>query len=157
MVTIAHQDYEVTAMPATDWLVYLMQAKPDLDGILIDFLGETEDLLYHDKATVEDLYRAVLDMIALVGARPWWVTLRLVGSIRGSWDALGPKMMSKYDPNVLSLSAWLDAALVTILEAMEPKDTMMWKSKLEAPPPDIFGAVAEEPEMDRDAFLSMMG
>jgi hypothetical protein len=150
-------DFEIPALTATDWLCYLMKPVPDLDGILLDLLSETEDLLYDDKVSVDDLYRTVLDVVTLVGARPWWISLRLIGSVRASWDALGPRLMSKHDPNVLSLSAWLDAALVTILEAMEAKDTTMWKSKLEAPPPDIFGAVVEEPEMERDAFLSMMG
>jgi hypothetical protein len=141
---------------ATDWLMYLLRPVPDLDGLIIDYLPELEDLVMAERITLEQIYEDCLTVIAAVAARPWWVALRLIGVATRSWDVLGPKMMFHgVDPNIVSLAAWLDALLIITLENMDPKDTTMFTMRLEAVPV-VEKANQPELEMDKGAFLSLM-
>lgn len=153
-VTFAGQDFEIPAVAATGWLVYLMQPEPDLDGLIADLLPGIEDLAFDLELPINDLYLFCLEIIACVSARHWWVALRLISVARTSWHILGPELMFRMDPNKVSLAAWLDAVLVLTLKNMDPKETTMFTMRLEAIPA---GFVAEEvePEMSQDAFLSM--
>jgi hypothetical protein len=141
---------------ATDWLVYLLQNPPDLDGLLLDWLPQLEDLVAEQVIDLEEMYDSLLTILATVAARPWWVTLRLVVIANRSWDLLGPKLMSQgIDANSISLSAWLDALLLIILENTDPKQVTMFTMQLEAVPVTV-QAEQDELEMDRSAFLSLM-
>lgn len=144
-------------MPAADWLAYLMQPTPDVDGMILDLLPNTEDLLYAGTISVDDLYEGVLDLISTVCARPWWVALRQISIARDSWQVLGPQLLEKLDFEHVSIAAWLDVLLVTIINSMDPKDVTMFTSQLEAVPAEVRGDTTpmEELEMDRNAFLSM--
>lgn len=144
-------------MPAADWLTYLMQETPDLDGMLMDLLPASEELLFEGKVTVDQLYEALVDLIGTVCARHWWIALRQIQVARGSWQILGPQMLEKVDFERISIAAWLDVLLITTINAMDPKDVTMFTSRLEAPPPELKAKVdpMEEMEMDRGAFLSM--
>lgn len=145
-------------MAAADWLSYLMQATPDIDGIILDFFGEGEELLYAEKVTVEELYDTVLDLISTVCARPWWVALRQIGVARGGWHILGPQMLERVDFERVSIAAFLDVLLVVTFENMDPKDTAMFALRLEAVPAELSAdqpAPIDSMEMDRGAFLSM--
>jgi hypothetical protein len=64
-------------------------------------------------------------------------------------------MIEKVDPERISIAAWLDVLLVTILNSMEPKETTMFSMRLEAPPPTVEAPQPEEMEMERGAFLNM--
>lgn len=152
---LAGVEYEIPALTAVDWLAYLMQPEPDIDGLLLDLLPASDELLFDGKITLQELYDTVLDLIATVCARPWWIALRLINIARESWSVLGPQMIEKVDPERISIAAWLDVLLVTILNNMEPRETTMFSMRLETPPPSLQAAEAEEMEMDRGSFLSM--
>jgi hypothetical protein len=157
-VLLGAQEFTVPAMGAADWLAYLMQAAPDFDGLILDFFGETEEMLYAGKVSVDDLYETILDLISTVCARPWWVALRQISVARGAWHVLGPKMLAQLDFERVSIAAFLDVLMVVTLESMDVKDTTMFVLKLEAPPVEVGAEVAapiDSMEMDRGAFLSM--
>lgn len=152
------QEFTIPAMSAADWLSYLMQEAPDVDGLILDFLAEGEDLIYAEKVTVEELYEAALDLISTVCARPWWIALRQINVARGAWHVLGPKMLERVDFEHVSIAAFLDVLLVVTLDSMDPKDTAMFILKLEAMPPELATdqpAPIDSMEMSRGAFLSM--
>jgi hypothetical protein len=118
-------------------------------------MPEAEELLYNGTLDLEELYQTCLDLITLVSARPWWVTLRLIGVAEDSWDVLGAEMIFRHiDATQLSLSAWLDVLLLVTLRSMEPKDTTMFLMRLELPPET---EKPEEMEMSSGAFLAMAG
>lgn len=159
-IELGGEDYEVPALPAADWLYYLMRKEPDVDGLLDELLPDLEDLLLDGVVDIDEVYDMTLDLITTVCARPWWVALRLISVARSSWDILGPDLIKRnLDPNRHSLAAWLDVALVSILNNMEPKDTTMFTLRLEAEPrldSDEPGpAPIDSMEMDRGAFLAM--
>jgi hypothetical protein len=158
VVRLGDQEFEIPAMAAADWLAYLMQPIPDVDGLILDFLEEAEDLVYAGKVPVEDLYGVVLDLISAVCARPWWVALRQVGVARNSWPVLGPKLLERIDLERVSIAAFLDVLLTVTLESMDPKDMAMFVLRLEAVPVELAQdqpAPIESMEMDRGSFLSM--
>jgi hypothetical protein len=148
-------EYDIPALSAADWLAYLMQPQPDIDGLILDLLPASEELLYSSRLTLEDLYETCLNLIATISARRWWIAMRLISVARDSWHVLGPQMLRKVDVERVSLAGWLDILTVVTLESMDPKDTTMFTMRLEAPPVDIESA-PEEMEMSRDAFLSLM-
>lgn len=156
-VTIGGQDIEIPALPAVEWLAYLMRPEPDVDGLILDLLPEVDELLFQERTNVEDVYEMILELIATVCARTWWVALRQISIARESWHILGPQMLEVVDASQVSIAAWLDVLLLKTLSSMDPKDTTMFSSRLEAPPPSVTATKEpmEEMEMDRGAFLSM--
>lgn len=156
VVELADREYEIPAMAAVGWLAYLMHPQPDLDGMLMEFFPDLDELLIGGVVDLEETYEVLLDLISTVTARPWWVTLRLISVVYQSWQVLGPIMLKAVDASQLSIAGWLDVLTVEVLNAMDPKDTTMFTSKLESPPASERPAEPmEEMEMDRGAFLSM--
>jgi hypothetical protein len=156
-ISIGGANFTIPALVASDWLWYLMAPVPDLDRLLEDLVPGLEDLLYAEALSVEEFYEAALDVVACASAREWWVALRLIMVARERWDVLGPALIGRNaDPNVLSLSGWLDVLLVTILEGMDPEKTTMFLMQLEASPmPKQGGDSIDDMEMDANAFLSL--
>ena len=153
---LAGEDYEIPAMPAADWLAYLMQPEPDFDGILDDYVPDIEELLVDGDVSLDEVYEMLLDLIALVSSRPWWVALRLIKVATQSWDVLGPDLIKRgIDAERHSIAAWLDVLLVSALNSMEAKDTTMFLLKLEADPRKGASDPIDDMEMDRSAFLAM--
>lgn len=137
-----------------------MQPEPDIDGIILDLLPATEEMLFDGVLSTNELYETLLDTISLVCARPWWVALRQIQVARTSWHVLGPQMLEKIDFEHVSIAAWLDVLLVVTLSSIDPKEATMFVLRLEAPPTfDSDRAEVPVPidhmEMDRGAFLSM--
>lgn len=159
VIRLGSRDFEVPAMPAADWLQYLLRDQPDLDGMVMDLVPDSEDMLIQGELTMDELYERMLDVIGTVTARQWWIALRLIGVARDAWHILGPLMLQAIDAESVSIAGWLDILLVKTLESMDPKDTTLFTSRLEAPPIEAIasGAAAplDEMEMDRRAFLSM--
>lgn len=155
VVELGGRSFEIPALTATDWLVYLMQPEPDVEALILDLFVDIDELLMAETITLDDLYDAVLLLISTVSARPWWVSLRLINVARNSWAILGPMMLETLDASHASISAWLDVLMIKALNSMDPKDTTLFTSQLEAPPPS---EQSEDPmddfEMDASAFLS---
>ncbi len=147
------------AVPAVDWLAVLMDPQPDLERLLIELCPEGMDLLFNPTVEPDDLYRSLLDVIETVASRRWWIALRLIGVVRINWNTLGVELMEAgIDADRLSLSAWLDASLAITLRCMDPKETTLFVSRLEMPPPSEMEAEqerVEDMEMSVEQFLSM--
>jgi hypothetical protein len=159
-VSVAGTIAEVPALPAIEWLVYLLQPIPDLDGLLTNLLPEVEDAIYENLATTADMYLLILDIIATVSAHPWWVTMRLISMAHSSWGILGPELMFHgVEADRVSLAAWIDAVLILILRNMDPNKITMFTMQLEIAPKEVFGRDLgeEEPQLEisREAFLNM--
>lgn len=155
-------EFEIEPLPAVDWLQYLLNAQgPDFMGLIGELMPDLEDyyLDTDDEPDVDGLRETVLDIIATVGARPWWQVLRLTMMAAGSWDVLGPKLlMNGANPVNVSLAAWLDVLVVTVLENIEPSKAMMFTLQLEAVPVNLLSedeVAGEFPEMNESAFLAM--
>lgn len=160
--TVAGHEYTIPALPATDWISAILGMEEDVVGLLMDLLDPAEAQILNQSlaagvADPEDLIDVAMDLVTTVGARPWWVTMRLIGAVKGSWETLGAEMFYRgIDPNRLSLSAWLDVTLLLMMRMMDPKDTTMFAMKLEMVPPEYADQVTEESmEIEPDAFLSM--
>lgn len=158
IVTLAGEDYEVPAWPAADWLSVLMTEPLDLDGALYQLAPELaealDEALLSEVLTFDDYLNLVLDLISTASGRPWFKALRLIGTVRQNWDAVGAELeLRGVDAARVSLGAWLDIALVTVLKMMNEKDIPMFTLKLEAPPP---GAEPAEMEMSTDDFQALM-
>ena len=146
---------EIPALPAVDWLVVLMQEELSLDDFIEELIPTAEDALYEAGLDLEELYQVCLEVITTASARPWWVALRLITVAKDNWHVLCGEML-RVDATQMSLSGWLDVLLLTILNAMDPKDTTMFSMKLEAVPENV-EVKPEEVEMSANAFLSMAG
>lgn len=152
--------FEVPTLPATDWLAILMTAEPELEDLFPGLLEESdqnlvEEALLDGVISLEECYGITLDIISAVSGRPWWVAMRLIQMALGSWQVLGAEMILKgVDADRLSLSAWLDVLLLTVMRNIDPKEATMFTLRLTQPPADI----EEEPkemEMTASAFMSM--
>lgn len=156
---LAGRVWEFPAVPAVDWLAILMDPEPDLDRLLLDLCPEGMALLFDETIEPDDLYGSLLLLIEQVTSRRWWIALRLIGVVRTNWNTLGMELMeSGIDATKLSISAWLDAALVITLRCMDPKETTLFVSRLEIPPPSEVKAEqqrVEDMEMSVEQFLSM--
>ena len=152
----------IPALPAADWLTHLMgEVNPDavFPGLLsADEEELVEDMLYTGVLSLDQLDRIFLDVVSAVGARPWWVTLRLVAQVRANWAVIGADMLVRgVDATRLSLSGWLDVALLTLMRHIRPEDSTMFTLQLEAPPPSETAQVQDELEMSPEAFLALAG
>jgi len=159
-VQIGMYEWTIPALPAADWLSVLMVEQVDPDDVFPGLL-EPEDLEQFDEFIVDgdinldDVYSSFFDIIETVSGRYWWVALRLIHVAREQWHILGPDMVMRgADPTRLSLSAWLDSLLVTIIQGMKREHVSSFSLQLEAPPAGEEIA-EEEMEMSANAFLSM--
>lgn len=161
VVTCCGRELVIPTMPAVDWLAVLMTEDVNLDDAFPGLLGDedidwVEDQLLQGKLHLEEYRQLVLGVIETVSARKWYITLRLIDIARSSWDAIGSEMMLRgVDAARISLAAWLDILLITILRNMETKDVTMFTSRLEAPPPEETGDAVEDMEMSRSAFMAL--
>lgn len=153
---------EIPPLYAADWLEYLLDETPDIDGMIVNLMPDLDDYVFDNELPITTLYRIGLEALQLAAGRPWWIALRLITCVTGAWHILGPKlMMSGVDATNVSLSAWLDAALYIAIESIDPKKAMMFSMQLEAPPPPgLYGIIPEDPQehemtMDRNTFLAL--
>jgi hypothetical protein len=155
VISVHGEDIEIPAYPATDWLQILMKENISLEEILMELCPKGGSLLFDETLDPEELWDTLLDVVEQVSARHWWIALRVINVCRENWNVLGAEMFYRgIDPNILSLAAWLDAMLLLIIRAMDPKDVTMFIMKLEMIP------AGEEPddkemEMSPEQFLSM--
>lgn len=160
VVTCCGRDLEIPALAAVDWLVILMPPEPHLDDVFPGLLHDddadwVEEQIIAGNLGLTEFRELVFGVIETVSARKWWVALRLIDLARRSWDAIGAEMLMRgVDAGVISLSAWLDILLVTVLRNMDQKDVTMFTLKLEDPPADE-QADSEDPEMDRSVFMAL--
>jgi hypothetical protein len=158
-VDVEGTTFTVEAVPAVAWLKFLMRPEPDLTGLLTELFPGLEDFFFDEELDLQEMYDLLLEVIATVSARPWWVTIRLIAVAYHHWAVLGPQMLTQADAESLSLAAWLDILTVTVIESMKPERVAMFTLQLEAAP--SFNGDDAAPvdhmasmEMDRNAFLA---
>lgn len=155
LLTVAGMELEIPALPATDWLQVLMKEEPDLEEILTELCPQGTSLLFDESLDQEELWDILLELVEQASARHWWIAMRIINVCRASWNVLGAEMFYRgIDPNSLSLAAWLDAMLLVIIRAMDPKDVTMFNMKLEMVPAGE-EVDDEEMEISSEQFLSM--
>lgn len=162
VVTCCGRDVVIPALAAVDWLTILMGEEPQLDDIFPGLLSDedadwVEDQIVAGRLGLEEFQDLILSIVETVSARRWWVAMRLIELARRSWDAIGSEMILRgVDAATLSLSAWLDVLLITVLKNSDPKEVTMLTLQLEAPPPEQ-ESEPEDPEMSRSAFMALGG
>lgn len=156
-VNVGGQDVLFPAATAADWLSVLMTDPVDLDDV-IRFLAVDGEMLLFNEDLGRELEDACLEVVTSVSGRPWWQTMRLISVASANWNTVGGEMLYRgILPDRMSLSAWLDVLLLTIIKLMDPKQVTMFTLQLENPPPEVIDGEATEMEMDRNQFLSMSG
>ena len=153
ILDVAGRDVEIPAMSAADWLTVLMQ--PDLTlNELLDVVPDVETIMGEVELGIDEWSDVCLEMISTVSARPWWITMKLVGIAVNSWDNLGAAMLRRVDAEKVSLAAWLTIFLIVVIEALDPKDVTMTLARIEAPPPNV-EREPEQTEMSVSDWLAL--
>lgn len=148
-------------MSATDWLTVLMEPNLGLDEVFPGMLPDDQADLVHNALfdsiiDLEQLSDIALDIISEVCGRPWWIALRLIITVRESWHVIGAEMLLKgVDSERLSISGWLDVALLVLLRNIDPKEVAMFTAKLEQPPEDVDPESVPGMEMAASDFMAM--
>lgn len=157
-------EFEIPPLVAADWIPSIIDMTEDPIALMMGVLSEEDqgrltDLMFTGTVLADDLFTLCMDLLTTVGARPWWVTIRLVTVAQHNWDTVGAEMLLKgVNANTMSLAGWLDVFLLVLLRMMDPKQTSMFTMKLEMVPPQFADQVSEESmEISADAFLSMAG
>lgn len=155
-------ELRIEALPAVHWLQFLLHpTEPDFTSLIAELLPELEEYyLGNDEAPdLDGLRETVLEIVGVAGARPWWQVLRLTMMAASNWDILGPRLiMNGANATQVSLAAWLDVLILTVLENIEPSKATMFTLQLEAVPTELADSDEEDggfPAMDESAFLSM--
>ena len=157
-IIVAGRELEIPAQPAADWLAVLMRDSFSTDDMfrslspgITDALDEA---LYSGALPFEEYSAMALDVISAAAGRPWYIAIRLVATAQQSWGVIGAELLRRgINAAVVSLSGWLDVALLIMLQSMDKKDVTMFTTKLTAPPP---GADPMEMEMSADDFQALM-
>ena len=158
--TLAGQDFTIPAIPASGWLEELMVENVNLIEVLEELLPwseleELRDLMWEDAFTLPDLHDLLLEVISAVTGRPWWISMKLITAARLHWDFLGAELALRgVRADTISIAAWLDVALLTIIRNIDPEKATMFTSQLEMPPPGVT-IEPEAMEISAEHFMSM--
>jgi hypothetical protein len=153
---IKGRQFDIPAHSAAEWLAVLMAEDCAIEDVFLEFVPDGATLLL-DAGLGFELDDVAKEIITTVSGRPWYVSLRLIQVMRGSWNILGATMLLRgVDATRMSLSGWLDVALLLLFQHLDPKDVAMVTAQLEMPPTGE-EVPAEEMEMSREEFLSLMG
>lgn len=138
-----------------------MQENVDLFDIIPGMCGsafedKVTDYLLDGRIDFTQIRRASLDVVSSVTGRPWWFSMRLIKTIVASWEVIGGEIaMRGIDAERLSVSAWLDAALLICLRSLESNKITMFMSQLEIAPPEEAADQEESMTMSADTFMAL--
>lgn len=155
---MAGEQVIIPPIPAADWLAVLMGEDLWAEDLFPGLLGEddkawVEDCLFAGDLELSEMHDLAMEILGQVSGRPWWVTLRVIGTAKANWDVIGGELALRgVDATKLSLGAWLDVTTLLIINHMETSKVSMWLMQLEAPPA---GEDAPEPEVSAAQFLAM--
>lgn len=158
--TVAGQDFTIPEIPAAGWLEALMaeelNALEVFDGLLSsDDTEDLHDLIWDDQVTLSQLHDLLLEVLDAVTGRPWWIALKLIAVVQAHWDLIGADLaLQGVRTDTISIAAWLDVALLTILHNIDPEKATMFTSQLEMPPPGVT-VKPEAMEITAAQFMSM--
>lgn len=163
-VQLGGQTFHVPAADAATWLQVLLAKDVVYEDLFPAMAGDeailaVNQMLLVGHVGVEDLERAILDLVEEVSGRRWWITLRMCFSLRQSWESVGGELARHgVTPFGVPLSYWLDAAYSTavdiILRGPKPKQAQEWTRALTTAPPSEGSQVDEE--ANSLAFLAAM-
>lgn len=130
-----HHVIHLDALPAVEWLTYLLSTEPDIISLVSDLMPELEDYVFDNELSGTEFFELALWIIGEVSGRDWWVAIRLILFAARQWHIMGPAMLlNGADPSKISLAMWLDIALVTALENIKPEKATMFTLDLEVKP-----------------------
>lgn len=156
VISVLDEDHEIPALPAADWLRVLMDDRSMFEDLFLELIPTGPSLLL-DKRLADELESLSKDIIELASGRKWYIAMRMIVLMRANWNVLGATMLRKgVDASSISLSGWLDVALLVTLEHIEKDNMPMFLAQLELPP-EGEGPPEEEMEMTGEQFLSLMG
>lgn len=132
-----------------------MSERFEFDDLFIDLVPDGAQLLLEDWIQPEEMQEVGLAILEEVSARRWWVAMRLMGAVMDNWDVMGPEAtFHNVDADKLSLSAWLDAMLVLLMQRIQNDQQPMFVARLELPPPGEELPV-EDFEISAEQFMAM--
>jgi hypothetical protein len=163
-VDIGEDRWVIPALDAAEWLKVLLD--DDLDPELIfpgfcgpDVIVEVNRKLIDGTITMEQMEKALYDVLEAASGRRWWIALRLARTVRTHWDRVGGELAANgVTPFGISLSYWLDGAYATFLRLLKDADPQAmgdFTKKLTAPPPGMALAVFDH-ERANEAFRAAM-
>lgn len=145
-----HADTWVAALLDDDPGAAIMELlDQDVQVALVDALieGELDPIVLND---------ALLNIVTIVSGRPWWFTLRLLQAAQTSWDSIGGYMaLHGVNAQQMTLQAYLDALLATVLRHVDPKNHTSMLAKMKMPPAGTAKPAIDEVR-EADLFLAQM-
>lgn len=156
IIRLGGTDIEVPAMPASEWLSFLL-AENFTFGSLLDLIPEVDEVFMTEDVEFEDLGELITEMITTVSSRQWWITLRLLGVAKKHWDSIGPEMITSVNASEVSLAAWMTVLQATLIRHMDPKTVPMFIAQVQAPPPGTQAPEFQRQDLSRREFLAIAG
>jgi hypothetical protein len=153
VVDVGGTEVTMPTMTAMDWLTILMSKNPDMNDLL-DLIPELDELVIQGDVSIDEVNDMVLGMITVASGREWWITLRLLGVAMKYWDSVGPQMVTKIDPEKVSLAAWMMVLQSTLINSLDPESVSMFVAQVQAPP---FGAAptTQRKELTAKEFMAL--
>jgi hypothetical protein len=156
-VDVAGVTYTIAAQPAQVWLLAILSGSyvEVLPGLLTD-KAALNDAIIDGTVEADELLGAARDAIAAAAGTPWWSAARLAQASTDTW--VGAELLLQgIDPGVVSLGAYLAAALRVATKDMDAAGRAQLTYDLDRPPE---GVPAEE-WFDEDAaaagFMAALG
>jgi hypothetical protein len=155
--TFAGEDFSTVLVTAADWLGVLLDLEQSLLDVFHSMLGPEQAerfiRLYLEQGG--DIEELLFEVLEVASARYWWVTLRLLGVVQGSWHQVGASLLKQgVRPSELSFAGFLDVFTFELVHTMKPESVTMIMMQIEMPP-DGYAMPEEDMEMSADDFLSL--
>lgn len=154
--------YRIAPHPAATWLRILLQEPVPLFEIIPgllepDAVDDIQDLIIDGGFSRIDLEELIWDIVGIVGGRPWWTCLYLLGNAKHASHVQivkGALALHGVDATRISLSAWFDAVYMIFAEKMDTAARQRLDLMLAKPPPGI--QVKTDANANRAAFAALM-
>ena len=163
-VDLAGRWCHIPRRDAVAWLQHLLTEDLNPEAVFPGLCEPEEEIAVLEHVitagvTPKQMEQAFFDTLEAVTGRRWWVALRLLRSVRDSWDRVGGVLaLHGITGRDVSVAFWLDAAYAVILDALKEGDVAnvgKFTSQLVSPPPGHAKAAFNEKKA-RQAFKAAM-
>jgi hypothetical protein len=159
-VAIGPLEFEVAVPKADFWLKALLDDPIDWDMILPGLLTEDEQLLLEESfldgsVEMEDLTKALVDIVTEVSGLKWYTTVVLCTLQRDIWERTGARLiLAGLRPQEMTFGAWTIAIFSSVMDNIDPKEAANFVTTITTPPPGYEEELDFEAE--EKAFMSAM-